>query len=151
MSVWVSQTSPWVPRKAEAASPVLNFVGDNGSPLAVTLPGLGLNASHTIALNARATAIVELPNSAATLTQGWIEANLPDGVMGYAVFRQSVSGRADQEAVVPLAPSNATSVQLVFDDVNFTTGLALVNPLNQPSVLTITAYNAAAAKWELQT
>ena len=48
---------------AAAASPILNFVAENGSPLAVTLPGLGSNASHTIALNARATAIVELPNA----------------------------------------------------------------------------------------
>jgi protocatechuate 3,4-dioxygenase beta subunit len=131
---------------AQATSITLNFVGENGSPLAVTLPGMGSNATHTISIDARATALVELANSATTMTQGWVEANLPEGVLGYAVFRQTVSGRADQEAVVPLAPETATSVQLVFDDVNFTTGIAIVNPLTQQTVLTITAYSATGTQ-----
>ena len=131
---------------AAAASATLNFVGDDGSALAVTLPGLGSSASQTITMNARATALVELSSSAAALTSGWIEAKLPDGVLGYAVFRQSVDGRTDQEAVVPLAPQTATSVQLVFDDVNFTTGLGLVNPLSQQTVLTLTAYSATGSQ-----
>ncbi len=131
---------------ASAASAVLNFVGANGSPLAVTLPSLGSNTSHTVAMNAHATSLVELTNTAADLTSGWVEVNLPDGVIGYAVFRQTVAGRADQEAVVPLAPQSATTVQLVFDDVNFTTGLALVNPLSQQTAISITAYGESGAQ-----
>jgi protocatechuate 3,4-dioxygenase beta subunit len=131
---------------ADAASVNLNFIGANGSPLAVTLPGLGSSASQTISLNARATSLVELTSSSADLTSGWVEANLPEGVIGYAVFRQSIAGRADQEAVVPLAPQSSTTAQLVYDDLNFTTGLALVNPLNQQSVMTITAYGATGSQ-----
>ena len=126
---------------ATATSVTLNFVDASGSPLSVTLPSLGTASTQSIGLDARATALLELPNSGA-LTQGWIEAALPAGVIGYAVFRQSATGRGDQEAVVPLAPETSSLVQLVYDDVNFTTTVALVNPTIQPTTVTITAYSA---------
>ena len=130
---------------AVAASVALNFIDASGLPLSVTLPGLGAASTQDIALAPRATALVELPDSG-ELTQGWVEALLPVGVIGYGVFRQSVTGRADQEAVVPLAPETSTTVQVVFDDVNFTTALALVNPTSQTITVTITAYSATGSQ-----
>lgn len=131
---------------AEATTVTLNFVDSAGAPLTVSLAGQGSSATHTVSLNPRATAIVELENSAATLTQGWVEALLPDGVTGYGVFRQTAAGRADQEAVVPLAVETATVAQMVYDDVNFVTGLAIVNPSTVAAQVNIVAYNASGSQ-----
>lgn len=132
---------------AEAASVTLNFLDTAGSPLVVTLPGQGSSATHTVPLNPRATAMVELDGAGSTtLTQGWVEAVLPDGVTGYGVFRQTAEGRADQEAVVPLAVETATVAQLVYDDANFVTGLAVVNPSAVAAQINIVAYNASGSQ-----
>ncbi|BDC48291.1 hypothetical protein F183_A06070 [Bryobacterales bacterium F-183] len=130
---------------ADSTSVTLNFLNTAGSPLTVTLPGQGSSANHTIALAGRATAIVELANSG-DLTQGWVEALLPDGVTGYGVFRQTATGRADQEAVVPLSIETATVAQMVYDDVNFTTGLAVVNPSTASASINVIAYNASGSQ-----
>jgi protocatechuate 3,4-dioxygenase beta subunit len=126
------------------ATATLNVVNANGSPLPITLPGGTPNATQTLTIPARGSTIVELPNTAgSSLTQGWVEAQLPQGVVGYAVFRQSVTGRPNQEAVVPLSTQTATQVSMVYDDTTgFTTGVALVNPGNTQTTLTITAYSA---------
>jgi hypothetical protein len=52
---------------------------------------------------------------------------LPAGVTGYGVFRQSLPGVADQEAVVPLSGTTATTSTLEFDDTKYVTGVAVVN------------------------
>ena len=130
---------------ADSTSVTLNFFDSAGSPLTVTLPGQGSSATHRIALNPRATAVLELENTG-NLTQGWVEALLPDGVTGYGVFRQTAAGRADQEAVVPLAVETATVAQMVYDDVNFVTGLAIVNPSTATAQINIVAYNASGAQ-----
>jgi hypothetical protein len=60
-----------------------------------------------VSLAPHATAILEAPNTG-NLNQGYATASLPGGVIGYGVFRQSVPGVPDQEAVVPLASSTST-------------------------------------------
>lgn len=109
-----------------SSSPVsftVSFTGDDGNPLLV--PALG---SSSVALNlaARGTVVTQLPN-AGPLVQGYASAALPAGVTGYAVFRQSVPGVNDQEAVVPLSVTTATTCTLLFDDTNYITGVAVVN------------------------
>src|SRR5260370_23738391 len=74
----------------------------------------------------RGTAIIEIPNSG-PLQQGYVAAALPAGVTGYGVFRQSVPGVNDQEAVVPLSGTTATTSTLLFDDTKYVTGVAVVN------------------------
>src|SRR6185369_15248681 len=64
------------------------------------------------------------------------------GVTGYAVFRQSVVGRADQEAVVPLTSEFSQKADLVYDDSLFTTAVAFLNPSDQAVTVTITVYSA---------
>ena len=124
-----------------AATVPVNFIGENGSPLSVPLIGIGSVSSRSISLNPGATAILEAPN-AGPLVQGWAEASLPPGVVGYAVFRQSVSGRADQEAVVPLTPESSQTADFAYDDTSSTTSVALVNPSNQQTAATITLYQS---------
>src|SRR5579863_7893675 len=92
----------------------VNFLDNNGTPLNVPLLGIGTVSSQTISLSPSSTVILEAPNVAGPSGEGWVEASLPTGVVGYAVFRQSVLGRADQEAVVPLAPESSSTAGLIF-------------------------------------
>jgi hypothetical protein len=57
----------------------------------------GSSTVVTIALHGNA--VIEAPN-VGSLSQGYVSVSPPDGVTGYGIFRQSVPGRADQEAVV---------------------------------------------------
>jgi len=106
-----------------AASIQLNFVGDDGKPISV--PSVG--SSLAVNLAPRGSIRIEAPN-AGNLTQGYVLALLPDGVTGYAVFRQSGQGIPDQEAVVPLSGSSATRCTLIWDDTVPLTAVAMVNP-----------------------
>jgi hypothetical protein len=90
----------------------VSFIGDDGNPL--TIPTLGAS-SMTVNLAARGTALTEIPN-VGPLVQGYVSAALPAGITGYGVFRQSVPGTNDQEAVVPLSGTTATTSTLLFDD-----------------------------------
>jgi hypothetical protein len=101
----------------------VNFISDTGAPLSV--PALG-GSSAQVSIAAHGTAILEAPNSG-SLVEGYATFTLPSGVVGYGVFRQSVPGIPDQEAVVPFSSSSA-STTLTFDETSFTTGVAIVNP-----------------------
>jgi hypothetical protein len=85
--------------------------------------------------------LIEAPNSG-PLNQGYVSLSLPVGVQAYGVFRQSVPGVADQEAVVPLSSAFSTDATLIWDDTNFTTAVAIVNPSAVAAVMTITAKNS---------
>jgi hypothetical protein len=122
-----------------AVSFTVNFTSDDGTPLNV--PALG-GASTTVNVPALGTAIVEAPN-AGELSEGYATVTLPPGVSGYGVFRQSVNGRPDQEAVVPFAAANATSSTLAYDDTAFTTSVAIANPGPVAAAITITAWDNA--------
>jgi hypothetical protein len=89
-------------------------------------------------LNARGTTIIEAPN-VGPLSQGYVSISLPAGVTGYGVFRQSIPGITDQEAVVPLSGATATTSTLVFDETTFITGVALVNLGSLDTTITVTA------------
>jgi len=119
----------------------VNFIADNGMPLNV--PSLG-SSSTTVNLAPHATASLEAPNTG-TLNQGYVTASLPAGVTGYGVFRQSVAGVPDQEAVVPLASSTSTSSTLTWDDTSYTTAVAVANPSVLPVTVSIPAFNGAGA------
>jgi hypothetical protein len=117
----------------------VNFVGNDGTPLSVPIAGIGSVSSQTVILAPGATMILEATNTG-DLIQGWAEASLPQGMVGYAVFRQSVSGRADQEAVVPLTPESSQMADLIYDDTSLTTSVAFLNPSSQPTSVSIAAY-----------
>jgi len=120
------------------ASFQVNFVNADGTPM--TVPSLGA-PSTTVSLVGHGTSFVELPNTG-PLTQGYATFSLPPGVTGYAVFRQSVDGRPDQEAVVPLSSASSTTSRLLWDDMNLTTAVAIVNLSPADNIVTVTARDA---------
>jgi hypothetical protein len=83
----------------------VDFIADDGAPL--TIPSVG---SSTVVVNLAAggIAVIEGPNSG-PLNQGYVSMSLPSGVAAYGVFRQSLSGVPDQEAVVPLSSGSSTA------------------------------------------
>jgi hypothetical protein len=122
-----------------AASFVVTFTSDNGTPL--TVPSIG-GSSITVNLAPQATAILEAPN-VGQLNQGYATASLPGGVTGYGVFRDSVQGNADQEAVVPLASVSSTTSTLIFDDTSFVTSVAIANPSAVAVTVSITVWDSS--------
>ena len=116
------------------ASFQVNFVNADGTPLVV--PSLGA-PSTTVNLVGHGTAFVEAPNTG-PLNQGYATFSLPPGVTGYGVFRQSVDGRADQEAVVPLSGAGSTTSTLIWDETGLTTAVAIVNLSSAANIVTVT-------------
>ena len=120
-----------------AVSFPVNFVGDAGTPL--TVPSLG-GSTTQVKLAAYGTAIVEAPN-VGSLVRGYAAFTLPSGVFGYGVFRQSVPGQSDQEAVVPLSDAGASSKTLTWDETNLVTAVAIVNPSSTAVTVAVTLWD----------
>jgi hypothetical protein len=113
----------------------VSFTGDSGNPLIV--PPL-TTGSTVVTLGPGASTIIEGLNSGA-LQEGYVTAYLPVGVTGYGLFRQSVPGIADQEAVVPLDATNFGTEFLTYDETNgLVTAVAIVNSINVPITITMT-------------
>jgi hypothetical protein len=121
-----------------AVSFAVNFISDTGAPL--TVPALG-GSSAQVNIAAHGTAILEAPNSG-SLVEGYATFTLPSGVVGYGVFRQSVPGIPDQEAVVPFSSSTSSSTTLTWDETNYTTAVAIVNPGASAATVSITVWDS---------
>lgn len=121
-----------------AVSFTVSFIGDDGFPM--HLPAIGGSAAVNLAPHG--TAILEAPNFG-PLSQGYVSVALPSGVTGYGIFRQSVAGIPDQEAVVPLSPVAVSSTTLLWDDTQFTTLVAIANPGSVPVSGSITIWDSA--------
>jgi hypothetical protein len=126
---------------ASAVSFPVSFTLDNGAPMSV--PSVG-SATATVNLAPRATAVIEAPN-VGSLNQGYVSAALPAGVVGYGVFRASVPGRFDQEAVVPFSSASSTTSTLIWDDTNLTTSVAVVNPTSLATTVAIIVRDSVGA------
>jgi hypothetical protein len=119
----------------------VNFLSTSGQPLTLPVSGIGSVSSSTVALAPRSTTALVLPNSG-SLIQGWAEASLPDGVLGYALYRWLISGSPDQEALVPLSPQSSAGGVFVFDETAANTAYAVANPSTQAGTITAIAYQA---------
>jgi hypothetical protein len=126
---------------SQAAAVPVKFTGDDGTPLSV--PGIG--TSTTVNLPAQGSAILEALNQG-SLSQGYVMVSLPAGVSAYGVFRQSVPGIADQEAVVPLDNLTDTSNTLIWDDTSHTTAVSIVNPSSAAVTVNITVRDGTGAQ-----
>jgi hypothetical protein len=115
----------------------VTFTADSGTPMNV--PGVG--TSKQITLAPLETATIVAPNSGATLIQGYATFALPVGVNGYGVFRQTVTGRADQEALVSFKSATATAISMTWDDTTHVTSVAIVNPSAVAATVTITVWD----------
>jgi hypothetical protein len=122
---------------ATPASFTVSFIGDTGAPL--TVPSLN-GSSTQVKLAAYGTAVIEAPN-VGSLVQGYAAFTLPAGVFGYGVFRQSVPGQLDQEAVVPLSDATAISNTLIWDETNLITAVAIVNPSATANTVQVTLWD----------
>ena len=114
----------------------VTFTDDSGNPM--TVPGV--NGQVTLAPHA--TVAVEAQNIG-PLTQGYATVTLPAGVTGYGVFRQIVPGRPDQEAVVLFRSAASTFSTLTWDEIGFTTAVAIVNTSAAATTVNITVYDQA--------
>ncbi|MGC4051965.1 MAG: hypothetical protein QM757_21705 [Paludibaculum sp.] len=115
----------------------LKFYASDGSALYVPAAG---GSTATMTLAARGAAVIEALDSGA-LTSGWVQATVPDGVIGYGVFRQSVTDGRAQEAVVPLSGTTTATATMLFDENSFVTAAALVNPSATAGTVTISVRN----------
>lgn len=121
--------------------PALEFYNDNGTPLGVSLsPADTPDTVKDPIISPGGTTVYRF-ESTGPLQQGWVRIYVPDGVTAYAVFRHSVPGRADQEAVVPVSSNLSTASVLAFDNRNLTTAAAILNPSDTPVNVTATFRN----------
>lgn len=128
-----------------SAAPVqvtVRFYGVDGSPL--TVPGINA-ASTQVSLGALGTGVVEVPN-VGPLVQGSVFIEAPDGVIGYGIFRQALQGVNPQEGVVPFSSSASSGAVIVFDDTDFVTAVAVLNPGSSAITVTVRARDAAGAE-----
>lgn len=121
-------------QSAASASFNVNFYNDSAVPMSV-----GGTTFKTVLVPAGGTSIVEAQNAGSSLTSGWATFDAPVGVTGYGVFRQSVAGKGDQEAVVPFASSTGTKALLTFDESAYTTGIAIWYNGASNATVTLTA------------
>jgi hypothetical protein len=111
----------------------VSFFGADGAPLSISSVG---GSSTTVNLAGKGTGIIEI--NVGPLTQGWVQAQMPDGVIGYGVFRQSVSGNNDQEGTVPFSSTTSSGATLVFDETAFDTAVSVLNPTATDVTVTMT-------------
>jgi len=120
----------------------VKFSDDIGAPLLVPLAGIGSVSSRTVILNPGTTVVLEALNGPSPSTEGWADILLPPGVVGYAVVREVVEGRADQETIFPFTPEISQTAEFAYDDLSFTTAVVLLNPGSQQTTVTVTAFGA---------
>jgi hypothetical protein len=109
---------------------VIKFYADNGSPM--TLPTTA-GTTNTIAgtLPVNGSVVIETAGTAAALSQGWALVSTTNKITGNAIFRQTVSGRPDFEASMPVIVYVEDNEYLLpFDHITASTGVAIVNPLS---------------------
>ncbi len=133
-SIYLSNTTN-LPATAQ-----VTFSDDNASPLNVPFVGIGFGVSQTVNLSSGGTVELQTLSGGNQSIEGSAELSLPPGVIGYAVFRQVVPGRADQEALVPFSSESSQIADFTFDDTSVTTSVAFLNPSSQSVTVTATAY-----------
>lgn len=117
----------------------VRFYDDGGRPMTV-----GSAATRDVTIAPSGSAVIEATNTGA-LSQGWATWDLAAGVSGYGVFRQSVPGRPDQEAVSPFAGSGSNAASMIFDEVGLTTAVALAAPVNSTANVVVQAVDERGA------
>ena len=121
------------------------FFDDNGNDMSVQVVGQGIVRGLNITLQTAGSIEFETAGTAANLQQGWalLSQSTNDSVGGMAIFRQSVLGRPDQEAVVPIVSQYDSHFVLLFDNTAFTTAIALANPTTSPVSIPVNIRNQA--------
>jgi hypothetical protein len=112
----------------------LTFYTDDGSPMSVQTTA-GSGSTITGAIPVGGSLVIETPGTKSALSQGWALLQTSNNTGGNAIFRQSIPGRPQYEASLPITTYvNARRYALPFDQVTSTTGVALVNPVSFTSI-----------------
>jgi hypothetical protein len=137
----------------------VSFFDQNGQPLptpvlASSIFGSGLaadlSAPDTVTVSMvnvppLGTVIIEAPNNG-PLQQGWARVDAPAGMVGYGIFRYTLSapGQPTQlsEGEIPFASTTSTSSSLIFDDTAYVTAVAFANPSGVSASINIQALDA---------
>ena len=124
----------------------LNFFGNNGSPLSMPLVDYGTQSSVRLCLQALGSVTLKTAGTSSPLVEGWARLACDSTLLfcvysshiaGSVIFRRSIPGQPDFEAVVPFDDNSSSHLALPFDNTNgFLTGLALTNPTNSQAVVT---------------
>ena len=114
---------------------VLRFFDQEGAPLNV--PALQTD-NIAVSIPPRATHLTEIP-AQGPLTQGWVQVEMPEGVVGYGLFRQSLPNVNPQEGIVPFSSVNSAGATIVYDDRDYVTALAVLNPGSSPATINFLA------------
>ncbi len=121
------------------------FFDDFGNDMVVPIFGQGRVRGLNVTLDTAGSIEFETNGTAPDLTQGWalLSQTTNDTVGGLAVFRQSIPGRPDQEAVVPIVSQFDNHFVLLFDNTAFATGIAVANPTTNSVIIPVTIRNQA--------
>jgi hypothetical protein len=122
----------------QVANYQLFFYDDNGSPLTLMTDKGILNAYGEIVFPPHASRRIRTLGPANTTIQGYAGIGFTGNVGFSATFRVSVAPWAGSEAVVPVDNWRNNRFSLPFDHADSTTGLAMVNPLQNPIAVTLT-------------
>jgi hypothetical protein len=128
----------------------VSFFGTNGNSLSVTYNVDGATTTNTDSsrdfdLKPSQTVRLVTAGASSAVATGWVNvhgvgANRP--VTGTVVFRQTVSGRPDYEASIPLDYIGKSSLLLQYDNSSgLNSAIALVNAAAGRSTITITAWD----------
>ena len=106
----------------------LNFQQDTaGGGIAPWSPSLNGQVVTSLLIAPGGSAFLETPGTAPTLTSGYATVTADTGIQAFAIFKQRVAGRQDQEGTAT-AFAPAQEVLVPFDNTNVnSTSLALVN------------------------
>jgi hypothetical protein len=120
----------------------ITFYDDNGLPLSVnTNSAQGVTPVYRSTVAVRASQRI-LISGDSTVKSGWAEVSYDwaTAVVGIsAVFRQSIDGRPDFEAVSPVA-TPYSAIRVPFDETGgYSTGLAIANPATSAETYRLTA------------
>jgi hypothetical protein len=105
----------------------LRFWDENGAPRSIPLGPDGLQSQVTGSIPAGGSRTIQTDGLGGSALASWAELLSSNSVTGFAIFRQRVDGRPDQEAAVPLVSATGRFA-LPFDNTQgFVTSAALVN------------------------
>lgn len=107
----------------------LSFFREGAGNISTTWPITMKNGSsfQNIQLPPGGSTFLETSGTASSLTTGWAKLDAEAGIEGFAIFKQRVAGRQDQEGTA-LADSLTSNVYVPFDNADGNvTGLAIVN------------------------
>jgi hypothetical protein len=114
----------------DSAHIVINFRGQDGRRVVVPLEGYGAISSLDVHVPIQSSLYLETTGTSPVAQSGWVEIQQKEGsnpVRAYAVFRQSVPGRPDYEAV-SVGMRAAAGMTFPFDNTaGFVTSYSLVN------------------------